>query len=154
MSHIVLGFSHHPGKWISRLAKWGMRGNYSHVMMLDPDGRNYIESSGTSKPSGVQVRDLAEFFASRPEWEFRTVEHPSPQVVWDIAVSMVGAEYDWWYWPAWLFRMPQLQDPDKMVCNELIFDACALAGYSPFPAGVERTFTTPQDWYHISKPLE
>ncbi len=154
MSHIILGFSHHPNKILSRLAKWGMRGNWSHVMMLEPDGRRYIESSGTSTPSGVQIRDLSEFFASRPEWEFRTVDHPNPKLVWDIACSFEGADYDWWYWPAWFLRKPKLQDPNKFVCNELILDSSILAGHNPFPPYVERTFTTPQEWTIISKLLE
>jgi hypothetical protein len=154
MPQIILGFSHHPNKLISRLAKWGMRGNYSHVMMLEPGGRRYIEASGTSKPPGVQIRDLSEFFASRPEWEFRTIEHPNPMTVWEIACSFEGADYDWWYWPAWVLRLPRLQDPDKFVCNELLMDACMLGGKTPFPHDIERTYTTPQDWYHVSQPLE
>lgn len=154
MSHIVLGMSHHPNKAISRLAKWGMRGNYSHVMLCEPDGRRYVEASGTAKPPGVQIRDMSEFFGSRPEWEFRIVDHPNPNLVWEIACSFEGADYDWMYWPAWLFRMPNLQNPDKLVCNELIMNACVLAGHNPFPHDIERTFTTPQDWYHISRPLE
>ncbi len=154
MPQIILGFSHHPNKWISRLAKWGMRGNYSHIMMLEPEGRRYIEASGTSNPPGVQIRDLSEFFASRPEWEFRTVEHPDPKAVWEAACKRVGRPYDWMFFIAWAFRIPWLQDARKDVCNETIFESFVEGGYSPFPDGIEVTYLTPQHWYLISEPLE
>lgn len=154
MSHIVLGFSHHRGKIISRLVRWFTHGDWSHVMLLEPDGRRYVESSGAARPSGVQIRDLAEFFASRPEWDFRKVSHPNPVGVWEAACAHEGAEYDWAYFAAHLLRLLRLQDPDRYVCNELIFDACLEAGHNPFPFGANPLSLDPQAWYLISEPLE
>lgn len=153
MSYIVIGLSHHT-KAVSRVVKWFSHGRYSHVMLCEPGGRRYIESSGTAKPSGVQIRDMSEFFGSRPEWEFRKVYHPNPQGVWDAACKRVGRKYDWMYFLAWLLRMPWLQDVGKDVCNELILDSCIEAGYSPFPDGIEPTYLTPNHWDLISDPLE
>lgn len=152
MSHIVLGFSH-SAKPISRLVKWFTHGRYSHVMLMEPGGRRYIESSGTAKPSGTRIRDLEDFFASRPDWEFRIIEHPNPDAVWRIACTQEGKPYDWMYFLGWLFRR-NWQDDDKPVCNELITWSCEMSGHPIFPADAEPHWLTPHHLYLISKPLD
>lgn len=152
MPHIVLGFSH-SNKIISRLVKWFTHGNYSHVMLMEPCGRRYIESSGTAKPSGTRIRDLSDFLLSRPEWDFRVIEHPNPDEVWRLACTQVGAEYDWMYFVGWLFRR-NWQHGKKWVCNELITWACDRAGCPIFPQEAEPRWLTPQHLYLISKPLD
>lgn len=154
MSHIVLGFSHHRSKLVSRLVKWFTHGNYSHVMLMEPGGRRYIEASGMAKPPGVQVHDLEDFLASRPEWAFRVIEHPDPQAVWRIACTQAGRPYDWAYFLGWLFHRRHREHPGKWVCNELIAWACEQAGYPIFPADAEPAWLTPQHLYLLSKPLE
>lgn len=153
MSHIVLGFSHHRRKLISVLVRWFTHGNYSHVMLLEPNGRRYVEASGSASPSGVRIHDLEDFLASRPEWEFRTIEHPNPMAVWRIACSQEGKKYDWAYFLGWLF-LHNWQSEQRWVCNELITWACSVAGHPLFTKDAEPDWLTPQHLFLISKPLE
>lgn len=150
MSHIVLGFSR-SDHWISKVVSWLTRGRYSHVMLLNPDTREYIEASGLAKPSGVRVHQLEEFFA-RIDWDFRIIPHPDPERVWRVAKNHVGKSYDWGYLFGWLFRR-NWQDPDKWACNELITYACEMAGH-PIIDMSDPQWLTPHHLYLISHPMD
>lgn len=150
MSQIVLGFSR-SDHWISKLVNYFTRARYSHVMLLNPATGEYIESSGLAKPPGVQIRKLHQFLA-RPDWDFRTINHPDPTRVWEIAKSQVGQPYDWAYLFGWAVHRPW-QDPDKWTCNELITWACEMAGH-PIINMEQAHWLTPQHLYLISQPLD
>ena len=151
VSHIILGFSR-SDHWISHLVRKLTKGRFSHVMLLNPESRYYVEASGLASPSGVRMHTLPEFFA-RAEWDFRVIEHPNPKAVWEAAISQVGKPYDWSYMIGWFLNDRDWQDPDKWSCHELILWACEMAGH-PIIEMEDAHNLTPHHLYLISKPME
>jgi hypothetical protein len=151
VNHIVLGFAH-SSSVIGDLIKWFTHGRYSHVMLMEPGGRRYIESSAFNLPPGVHMHDLSRFIATKSEWDFRRIPHPNPVGVWNVACTQVGKPYDDAYIFGWLLHR-NWQHPGKWSCNELIAWACEKAGH-PIIDMAEPQWLTPQHLYLISQPLE
>lgn len=123
MNHVTIAFSR-PGSLIGWLVSWFTGYEYSHVAMVSPDGYWVLESTGTLKPYGVQIRALH----NRDFNELRTIPHPDPDAVWNAAITQVGKPYDWGYILGWPMRR-NWQDDDKWSCTELIPWAFAQTGH-------------------------
>lgn len=151
MGQIILGFSR-SDHCVSHAVRKLSRGRFSHVMLLNPQSRYYIESSGLANPPGVQLHSLPEFF-SRADWDFRVINHPDPGLVWEIAVGQVGKPYDWYYMVGWLLNDRNWQDDNKWACHELILWACEKAGH-PVIDMQDSHNLSPHHLYLISRPME
>jgi uncharacterized protein YycO len=140
----------HNDDWISRLIGWLTRSKHSHVALVSPDGKNVLEATGLSKPGGVRLIPIEQFYAERQHIEVRTIEHPFPINVWSHAWSQLGKPYDWSYLWGWLLHR-DWQDREKWVCHELIVWAAAQSG-QPLLEMADAHYLTPGDLYRISKP--
>lgn len=150
MSHVVLGFSHDRSDWISQIMSWASFGGPSHVVLVSPCGRWFIEATGVKSPAGVQPpAPLADFLA-RQRAELRRVAHCYPQAVWDAALSQVGQPYDWGWLVGWIIRNRRWDDPQKWVCSELVSWAMREAGDPLFEG--HTWHITPGDLYMMSSP--
>ena len=150
MTWITVGFSHDNKDWISRLIAWLIHGRWSHVVLVSPDGSEYIEASGIGKP-GVRTKPL-ELFLAKDNRTLRRIYHPHPDQVWQIASTQLGKGYDWSFLWGWLFRL-NMQDKQKWTCNELIAWAAAEAGH-PLLVMDDSHYLTPDHLFLISQPME
>ena len=119
MSHVLVGFSHDPKDWISRIIAWLSFGK-SHVVQISPDLQWFIEASGKKlrgHDTGVRMRPIAEFL-DQPNAVIKQIAHPDPQACWRIAKTQLGKGYDWGWIRGWLFRNPHWQHPDRWSCTE------------------------------------
>lgn len=152
MSGVLLGFSHDNGDWISRFFSWVTFGGPSHVVLISPDGRWFIEATGIKTPSGVQNPAPISEFLSQPGAEIRVIQHGDPSGVWAAMLSLVGQPYDWGWLFGWLIRNRRWDDPGRWVCSEAIAWAMWQAGRRMF-AG-DTWHITPGDLYMMSVLVE
>jgi hypothetical protein len=153
MSGVLLGFSHDSSDWISRLFSWITFGGPSHVVLISPDRKWFIESTALRKPAGVQPpAPIAEFLA-KPRAEIRQIDHPDPKAVWNAALTLVGQGYDWGWLFGWLVRSRRWDDPGRWVCAEAITWAMAKTGRGLF-SPADTWHITPGDLYMMSVLVE
>lgn len=148
MSHIIIGLCTDHSDWISSFIRWLGWTNYSHSVLVSPDGTRFIEAT-----HGKPMRCLPIYeFLPRDRAALRQIEHPNPDEVWAIGEAWVKEKrrYDWRFSWGWLFRM-HLQDPDAFACHEWILVAAARAGKSLAAGSFDRL--TPDYLYAISEDL-
>lgn len=148
MSNLTLGFSTDKQDYISRLIRFFTWSKFSHVVLINPDGSSYIEST-----HGVGVRELPiSEFLKKGCVKFGTIYHPFPGKVWELVKGEIGKPYDDLYIYGWLCRR-NWQDDAKWACCELVPAMAARAGY---PIIREDCFTkiTPELLYSISTPYQ
>lgn len=149
MSDLTLIFSR-GDDWISRLIRFFTRSRFSHVALVSPDGTTVIESTGLTRPDGVQQTPLDVWQARHPGFELRAAHHPNPESVWAIACSQMGKPYDNSYIWGWLLHR-NWQAPDRWACHELIFWSAYQTGF-PLLDMRDAGWLTPQHLFLISKP--
>lgn len=142
---LVLAFSRGTDL-IDRLIGWLTYSSVTHVALVR--GQRVIESSGHGYPKGVREVSLWDWLDRHPHSEQRTVEHPAPDTVWEIAQSQLGRGYDYGWLLRWLFRMSWLEN-DSWTCAELISYCCEASGSAILDAG--HNTVTPRDLYMISE---
>lgn len=152
MSKLILGFSHDNSDWISRVMSWSMCGKPSHVVLVSPDGRQFIEATGTKTPNGVQhPAPIADFLAT-PGAELRWIDHPNPQGAWDAALTQVGKPYDWVWIIGCVIRSRRWDDQKRWACAELITWSMCEAGDHQLDG--DSWHIHPGDLYTMSRPLQ
>ena len=132
MKYVILGFSHDKGDWISTLFSWATFGGPSHVVLISPDSKWYIESTALRTPPGVQPPAPIEELLKKPGLEIRVIAHKNPDLVWEKMLSIVGQPYDWGWLFGWVFRNRKWDSPGKWICAEAITWAMLEAGKCSF----------------------
>lgn len=140
--HILVGFCTDKSDWISTVIRWLTWWKHSHVVLVSPDARQFIEAT---HGKGVVLGNLCEFL-DRDGAELRIIRDHDPDEVWSLALSQVGKPYDWRYTFGWLFHR-DWQDPKSWSCSELISWATEL-----FPAEFNGRIS-PRDIYLMSVPF-
>ncbi len=148
----LIGFSHDKGDWLSAIMSWATFGGPSHVVVVSPDGKWFIESTALKNPSGVQPPAPISKFLCKPRAEVRTIPHVCPQAVWDATLTQVGKPYDWGWLLGWVVRNRRWDDPTKWTCCELFTWAMLEAGDPLFKG--HTWHITPGDLYLMSSPLK
>ena len=148
MSKLLIGFSTDKKDWISKIIRLMTWSKFSHVVLISPDGKSYIEST-----HGIGVRELpiAEFF-KKDGVEIGEVEHPFPHAVWKLAKREIGKPYDSKYIYGWLFHR-NWQDDNQWACCELVPAMAIRAGHSIIREDC-LIKVTPELLYSISKPYK
>lgn len=142
MNRVNLLFHHAADDFISRGIAWASHAEASHVAMLHPDGGYVLEASAVGYPKGVRIVSVQSWRNRHPGYWMRYIDDPDPMEIWNIAASKEGCGYDLMYFVGWLLRM-RLEDPKKLVCQELIDWAFRQAGRPLFDTDKPH-FLTPQ----------
>lgn len=145
-SHILVGFSTKRGSFLGWATRFFTRWRHSHIVLIHEDGDRLLEATDEG---GVREMPI-EYLLQRDDVEIRMIPHPNPALVWEIATTKIGVEYDELYSWGYLFHS-NWQDPNKLACSEFLECCCREAGKALFP-GVDGHFTA-RDFYLISKPL-
>ncbi|PKN71197.1 MAG: hypothetical protein CVU54_01890 [Deltaproteobacteria bacterium HGW-Deltaproteobacteria-12] len=146
--HIIVGFSTDKQDFISKVIRLLTWSRFSHVVLISPDKKSYIEST-----HGAGVRELPiEAFLKKDGVEFGTIYHPDPDKVWQLAKQEIGKPYDSLYIYGWLCRR-NWQDDASWACCELVPAMAVRAGH---PIIREDCFIkiTPELLYQTSTPYE
>lgn len=145
--HITIGLCTDRWDWLSWLIRFGTWSQYSHVVIVSPDGSEIIEATHGKR---VQRGTISEFL-SRDKAVLRTIQHPRPFAVWLEAEKMIGAHYDDAYVWGWIFRQ-HWQRPKWISCVELLTIAARRAGHPIFPLDASDSIS-PQHFYLISEQM-
>ena len=111
---------------ISSLIRWQTRGQYSHAAFLLPDGQILESWQG----DGVRLKTLSDY-RGIDVYEIPGMTPAQWAIAIEWALAQVGKKYDYWSIIRFVSRR-KLPANDKLFCSELLFAACALAGYNLF----------------------
>lgn len=126
MSRIIIA-CHKGSSLVSRLIEWQTRGDYSHVSLVLPDGRQ-IEAWS----DGVHINDTFDLHGSSVD--FFTVDATADQVASMVAFAQqeVGCKYDWWGDACFVTRTHPNPSDNRWFCSELAYAALAAGGINLF----------------------